>query len=186
MEADAPVVFVNGVFASLPDLCATHITDDAVRSARLILEEESQPRRDMRERGRPQRITASEETEVQPSLSTQRAFPVCSSRCVESMTELQQFWLVVTTVTSPTCVVPILLVAWRFGQDGNSARAALGSFTAPFFGSLFVLSFYSLDMDDSRVLPFVSSLVLGTDYIVPAFYSSPIISFYLLCLSLCL
>eukprot|EP00438_Fugacium_kawagutii_P015082 Skav214573 [mRNA] locus=scaffold57:55151:61195:+ [translate_table: standard] len=70
-EADAPVVFVNGVFASLPDLCATHITEDAVRSARLILEVESQPRRDMRERGRPQRITVSEGPEVQPSLSNE-------------------------------------------------------------------------------------------------------------------
>lgn len=45
LEPDAPVVFVNGVPASLQDQCATRINEDAIRFARGVLEEESQPRR---------------------------------------------------------------------------------------------------------------------------------------------
>lgn len=46
---DAPLVFVNGVPASLQDQCAARINEDAIRSARLVIQEETQPRqRDMR------------------------------------------------------------------------------------------------------------------------------------------
>ena len=44
-EPDAPAVFVNGMHASLQDQCNLHINSDAIRHARLILQEETQPRR---------------------------------------------------------------------------------------------------------------------------------------------
>ena len=46
---DAPLVFVNGVPASLQDQCAAQINEYAIRSAWLVIQEETQPRqRDMR------------------------------------------------------------------------------------------------------------------------------------------
>jgi len=53
-EPDAPAVFVNGMHASLQDQCNLHINTDAIRHARLILQEETQPGRSRgsREQGR--------------------------------------------------------------------------------------------------------------------------------------
>lgn len=78
-EPDAPVVFVNGVPASLEDQCATRITEEAIRFARWVLEEESQPRRrdrdqnlrDMSSQPPGERTDAREEPEpiyVEPTL----------------------------------------------------------------------------------------------------------------------
>ena len=66
LEPDAPVVFVNGVPASLHDQCKTHIDEEALRSASLVLEEELHFKR--RERSGDQ----------EPSLFLQNAlFCVC-------------------------------------------------------------------------------------------------------------
>jgi hypothetical protein len=79
-EPDAPVVFVNGVPASLEDQCATRITEEAIRFARWVLEEESQPRRrdrdqnlrDMSSQPPGERTDAREEPE--PSLDKTQSF----------------------------------------------------------------------------------------------------------------
>lgn len=51
---DAPLVFANGVPASLQDQCAAQINEYAIRSAWLVIQEETQPRqRDMRSQRLP-------------------------------------------------------------------------------------------------------------------------------------
>ena len=80
LEPDAPVVVVNGMPVSLQDQCVARISEDAIRLARWVLEEESQPKRgDTRDQDRemssqPQgERTAADKPE--PSLDKQNTRP---------------------------------------------------------------------------------------------------------------
>ena len=68
---DAPLVFVNGVPASLQDQCAAQINEYAIRSAWLVIQEETQPRqRDMRSQRLPG-DRAGVRDKVEPNLAKQ-------------------------------------------------------------------------------------------------------------------
>eukprot|EP00434_Breviolum_minutum_P032871 symbB.v1.2.029074.t1/scaffold3147.1/size62449/2 len=78
-EPDAPAVFVNGMHASLQDQCNLHINTDAIRHARLILQEETQPRsrqgqreqgREQGQRERPARFNVSNPIDTEEGVET--------------------------------------------------------------------------------------------------------------------
>ena len=84
LEPDAPVVFVNGVPASLQDQCAARINEDAIRCARWVLDEESQQSqqsqrrrdrdqdlRDLRDMSSPQGQRTDARDKPEPSLDKQ-------------------------------------------------------------------------------------------------------------------
>ena len=75
-EPDAPAVFVNGMHASLQDQCNLRINTDAIRHARLILQEETQPRRQERDcagvRERPAGFTVPVDVNVSNPIDTEQ------------------------------------------------------------------------------------------------------------------
>ena len=81
-EPDAPAVFVNGMHASLQDQCNLHINTDAIRHARLILQEETQPRQPRSRQG--QREQGREGQRERPTARFNVSNPIDTEEGVET------------------------------------------------------------------------------------------------------